>query len=640
MEFIEQLQKSPWEMIPRLSTTNLEHIIKIAADSYYDDGISLINDEIYDALLERLSEIKPASSLLQNIGATPKGRKVKLPYWMGSMDKIKTDNKALTRWLNKYDGPYVVSDKLDGISCLLVMKRGVSTLYTRGDGIYGQNITHLFTIINTGCQYLIKHNKTVVLRGELIISKKKFKQHSDIMANARNMVGGIVNTLKLDSINKKHAADIDLVMYEIIEPKMIASEQLVTLNKWKTNTVNYHVYSVVDIDMLKDKLVEYKHNTQYEIDGIVVTDNGEHQRVSGKNPSHSFAYKGINESKVTKVKDVIWTASKDGILVPRIRYTKVKLGQADLEFTSGFNARYIYENGIGPGSIIKVTRSGDTIPHIIGIVKKVEPYFPQVVEYEWDANGVNIVVEDIDNNEVVIIKRITKFLRDIGVENISEGLVTKIVQNGYDDIFMVINMTEDDFLAMEGFQKRLSTKISTNLSDALEKIDLVTLMKASNIFGRGLGKKKIERVLYVYPNIVTEYNKTKRSMWLKRLIAIDGYENVTAQHFLNQLPTFIKFYVRFTKYYDVANIQRTELESDKFAGEVVVFSGFRNLSWENYIKNNGGRIATSVSKNTTMLVYKSDDVTAKYRRAIDLGIELITVNEFADKYQLKNDGKK
>ena len=91
---------------------------------------------------------------------------------MGSLDKIKMDSKALGKWNTQFKGPYIISDKIDGVAALYYYdsKNITSKLYTRGNGQVGQDISFLLQSIN------IKHNfkKDIYVKGELIISKKDF----------------------------------------------------------------------------------------------------------------------------------------------------------------------------------------------------------------------------------------------------------------------------------------------------------------------------------------------------------------------------------------------------------------------------------------------------------------------------------
>jgi NAD-dependent DNA ligase len=85
----------------------------------------------------------PKNLYFKNIGFAPITEKVKLPVFMGSMDKIKPNTNTLKIWDKKYKGPYVVSAKVDGVSGLYVKEKGKETLYTRGDGEYGKDISKL-----------------------------------------------------------------------------------------------------------------------------------------------------------------------------------------------------------------------------------------------------------------------------------------------------------------------------------------------------------------------------------------------------------------------------------------------------------------------------------------------------------------
>ena len=613
MDIINKINKakSVWTIIPSLTEDDLESVIEVSADSYHNTGTSLITDEIYDILVDKLREMNPNSKIFKQVGAPVKGKKVQLPYWMGSMNKIKSDEKAIDKWLSKYSGPYLISDKLDGISCLLTItinnsnkssnKRNIK-LYTRGDGTYGQNITHLLDYINIPLDKLNGIDESVAIRGELIISKKKFKAYKDIMSNARNMAGGIVNS-KPESLNTNYAKDMDIIFYEIIEPQHKPSNQLRLLKKWGLPTVYYDCYPTINLEILENILLERKKLSEYEIDGIIVTDNNKHARNESGNPTYSFAFKGETQTADTVVKQVIWTPSKDGVLVPSIRFKKVRLSQADLEYTTGFNAKYIVDNSIGPGAIINVVRSGDVIPYITKIVKPAkEPSLPDVA-YIWDKNQVNIILTDITDNETVIIKRLTKFVRNIGVENMSEGIVTRLVEAGFDTIPKIINMTEGDFLSIDGFQEKLADKIYTNLQASLDNLDILTLMDASNIFGRGFGTKKFKKILDVYPDIIDQYSNNSsnsKDKWKNRLIAIEGFDTITVDKFLDNLPDFQKFYKVISKTITVKPYVNKIKKTGLFLGQTVVFTGFRNADWQKFIENEGGKVSTSVSKNTTL----------------------------------------
>jgi NAD-dependent DNA ligase len=635
MDIIKKINqaKSIWQIIPKLTADEIEKVISIAADSYYNSDISLISDAEFDILTERLKQLNPKSKVFKQTGAPIKGKKVKLPYWMGSMDKIKADEKLVNKWINQYNGPYVISDKLDGISCLLTMNNNEIKLYTRGDGNYGQNITHLLHLINIRTDKL--PNREIAIRGELIMTKNNFEKYNKIMSNARNMVAGIVNSKK-DSVNHDYASDVDFIAYEIILPEFKPSDQMLFLKKWELMVVYYDIYEDIDTNILDDILKKRKKKSIYEIDGIIVTDNNKHERNTSGNPSYSFAYKGMSQTANVKVIDVIWKPSKDGVLVPRIHFEKVRLSQADLEYTTGFNAKFIVDNMIGPDAIITVVRSGDVIPYIMGVVKPAKkPALPDNYNYEWDDNHVNIVLTDAGHDETVIIQRITKFVREIGVQNLSEGLVARLVKAGYNTIPKIISLTVDDFLSLEGFKETLANKLYNNLLDALNEMDILTLMAASNIFGRGFGKKKIKKILDVYPNIVDKYSKKTHEQWENKLLSLEGFDTKTVDSFLYALPLFQKFYDKISETVEVKPYINKVNKLGLFNGMTIVFTGFREPVWQKFIELEGGKMSESISRNTSLLVYDDgQQSSSKYLTAKKLGIPTISKSDFSKKYHL------
>jgi NAD-dependent DNA ligase len=91
----------------------------------------------------------------------------------GFIRKIKPDNNLLDKWVKKFKGPYVLSDKLDGISALIVNKNNKSYMYSCGDGEYGQDISHLIKLLKLDVSEL---PEDICIRGELIMSKKDFER--------------------------------------------------------------------------------------------------------------------------------------------------------------------------------------------------------------------------------------------------------------------------------------------------------------------------------------------------------------------------------------------------------------------------------------------------------------------------------
>ena len=147
---INTIQRNP-KKIFTLTEKQLESVLNEADDFYYNSKKTILEDHIYDLAKERLQLEFPDNPFHKSVGAPiKKGDKIKLPYWLGSMDKIKPDTNALVNWLQDYKGSKIVSDKLDGMSLLLDLREKIPKAYTRGDGSIGQDISWIIKYINIG----------------------------------------------------------------------------------------------------------------------------------------------------------------------------------------------------------------------------------------------------------------------------------------------------------------------------------------------------------------------------------------------------------------------------------------------------------------------------------------------------------
>ena len=182
-QIISNLIKDPYTYGNKLSVKKLAEVIEYANYKYHNSK-EVFSDEIYDILRQLLIKRDPNNFVLQDVGApVSTDDKVNLPFWMGSMDKIKPDTSALNNYLKKYNGPYNISDKLDGTSGMFHYfkdKNGWKTrLYTRGNGKVGRDISHLIPYLFPEIKKKIP-KKEICLRGEIIMSKENFKKYNKI----------------------------------------------------------------------------------------------------------------------------------------------------------------------------------------------------------------------------------------------------------------------------------------------------------------------------------------------------------------------------------------------------------------------------------------------------------------------------
>lgn len=582
-----------------LSKTEMEKIIQIASQSYYNDGISLMTDRIFDLVKDKLQAKYPESKILLVTGIEPpKDYKTKLPYWMGSMNKIKSDDKNLDKWLNKYDGPYVLSDKLDGISALLVCTKQSTKLYTRGDGSYGTDISRFIDYINMDLDGIPE----CVIRGELIISKKKFKKYEDQnMAQARSTVQGI---LSRKTINEKNAKDIDFVGYEVVKPKMKISEQLDFIKSTNLLFVDSIKTNKLDAIFLDNYYNNRKKKSAYDIDGIIVADDNLHQRNTSGNPNYSFAYKGETDTMITKVTNIEWKISKDGVLTPVAMYEPVKLSGGTLQKATAHNAKFVKLNKLGPGAEILIVRSGTVIPYILAVTKpSTKSGFPEDVEYEWNDTNVDIILKDIESNDEVKIKRLYKFCRNLKMTNIAIGTISKLYYSGINTVSKLLKIQPEDMVNIEGLGQKSSDKIYLSILEGLKNITLLDLMDASNSFGRGFSRTKLSKLLDEIPNILEEYKKLSKKEFIAKIVDIPGFKEKTAIGVYNGIPKFIKFHDKIKT--DI-KLKKAPKKTRILEGITFLFTGFRDAAIKELIEKNGGKIATAPSNKVDYVFYSGE----------------------------------
>ena len=610
-------------------------MIRAANNAYYCNQDPLMTDNQYDILREYTQHAFPGNVAAEE-GHTECAivkNKVKLPYEMWSMDKIKPDTEALKKWKQKYSGPYVLSTKLDGVSGLYSTEGPKPMLYTRGNGKIGQDVSHLIPYLR------LPKTPGLVIRGEFIVSKAIFNdKYADKFSNSRNFVAGVVNQKTAD---KEKYKDIDFVSYELIKPVGRPSGQFDFLMK-----ENIEVAQMAEIDKAKltnealsELLIDWRDNYKYEIDGVICIDNNIYSRTTG-NPDHAFAFKMVLSDQVaeTKVLDVIWTASKHGLLKPRVQIDPVILGGAKIEYATGFNAKFISENMIGVGALIRIVRSGDVIPHILSVTQPAdEPQMPSV-PYKWNNTHVDIVLKSIDTDPVVREKVIVAFFKAIGVEGLKAGNVRRIIDAGYDTIADIIHMSKSEFYDVEGFKEKTVEKLYAGIHKAIDEASLPQLMHASNIFGRGFGTRRFQAILEAYPDILVSTLPEEEKE--KNVNSVHGMAKKTSQQFIEELPDFVEWMHEVQLedkliYHTESPIENT---GHPLYGKKIVTTGIDSkvkAMLTAKFKEIGAILDTSVKQDTyIVLVNNLDEDTQKAEKARKLKIPLVLIEKFVSSYNL------
>ena len=532
---INTLLKDP---INYLKTKNKKEIITFLQECdkvFFNTNKTLLNDDMYDLVKDYLKKLDPKNTYFKRVGADEE-TKVKLPYWMGSLDKIKDDEKAIDNWKKKYKGSAIVSDKLDGISCLFYKNDNDIKIYTRGNGTEGQDISHLRN-------YITFPNITetkFAIRGELIISRGNWEKIKDLGSNARNVVAGAIHSKIL---NKTILAYIEFLAYDIMFPEMKIED---TFNYFTRNNIKSAYYKLleeeeINLDLLSSHLELRRRDSEYEVDGIVIYNNKQHKLVNGKNPKYAFAFKSIltQEQAEIIVTDVEWNVSMHKYMKPIIKFNEVVISGVKIQKATGFNGKFINDNIIGPGSRIVIIRSGDVIPHVLKVLSVSSNGIPKMPEnkYKWNDTQIDIILDEEGKNKEQDIKSYTYFMSKLDIGLVKESTIKKLYENGFDTLEKILKVKVDELVSLEGFQLKSATKIVENFQK-IKDAECDLLLDASNILGRGFALKKIKLISQKYPlNKKAEILK----LTVDDLLKIDGIGNVNAKQFVENIKKFYEF---------------------------------------------------------------------------------------------------
>lgn len=615
------------------SIQELEVEIARANIAYYNYHKPIYDDNTYDYIIERLFELDPNNLILKKVGEKIDNKnKVKLPYYTGSLKKIKDekDEDALRIWKNNNNVDEVVcSDKLDGFSCLVVYnKLGLPKIYTRGDGIEGMDISHLYSYLK------LPIVKDIVVRGEIIIPREYIDECKILMRKknenipSRNLISCVVNA---KTANVEIAKYVRFVAYEMLKPRYKPSVQFKELERLKFYIASWSISNgkLLTNKYLEELFLDRRVKSIYDIDGIVITDSRYNDINKDEKPKFSIAFKMNLDKKQTKIRYLEWKVTKDGVYTPVIWFDSIIIDGSVIKKVSGSNAKKVLDNEMGIGSLVEVIKAGSTIPHISNVISSTQNFnLPQ--KYEWDDNKVNICSVSNMDNEEIDIKVLINFFKKLKVKRVSEGTIRKLYNNGYTLFEQYLHMNPDNLQNIEGLGWKSANIICDNITLAINNCDVIDLMHASNCFGRGLGAKKLRPIV---ENIL-DYRTMSDDDLLNSIINIKGFQDRTAELFIDGLYKFEQFVKRDPVFVDIINtplnvVNKQIPTSSSVHNGSVVFTGFRNKDATELIEGSGFKVAKTISGKTTHLIIKNKDYkNKKTEKANKKGIPIYTLYEF------------
>lgn len=656
MDYIKRMN----ELVKLLKQYNYE---------YYVLDNPTVSDLEYDSLmkeLERLETMYPAHALpdspTKKVGDYLKLELEEITHVNPMMSlanafsyqELREFDQKIKRTINQ-NVEYTCELKIDGIASTIHYEDGLLVLAaTRGNGTVGENITKNALTINSLPKILTEHI-SLEIRGEVYMLKSVFNELNEIrkeenktlFANPRNAAGGSLRQLD-PNVTKERK--LDQFAYTLVNPEKYNIYKQSDVMVYLSNlgfSVNPHFRKCHNIDEVIQYIEEYKDKRKelpYETDGIVikVDDLTLYDEIgyTVKTPKWAIAYKFPAEIAVTKLKDIIFTVGRTGMITPNAVLDPVLISGSTVSRATLNNEDFIVSRDIRIGDYVRVRKAGEIIPEIVEVdfSRREEDLIPFKMLENCPECGMPLVKKNNESEHHCInpnccgriLEQLIHFASRgaMDIEGLGEKQTELLYELGYikdvSDIYLLKNYYYE-LLALDGYGDQ---KIS-NLFNAIEKSKDNTLDQL--IFGLGIkhvGAKASKNLAKIYHSIDELKNAT-----VEELISIEDIGQIMAEsikdYFTN--PKNLELIEKLKSYgiNPISNyIQKDNLP---LAGLTIVVTGtLETMSRDEantLIEENGGKASSSVSKKTSY-VLAGRDAGSKLTKAQSLGVPVITESEF------------
>ncbi|MFQ5840872.1 MAG: NAD-dependent DNA ligase LigA [Thermodesulfobacteriota bacterium] len=653
----------------------LREVIEYHNYRYYVLDDPEISDTEYDQMMRELEQLEAdypelydPNSPTQRVGAPPLEEFETVTHTIPMLSLANGQNEVEVREFDQrvrrflgMDGDiaYVAEPKLDGLAVELVYERGYLVIgSTRGDGVNGENITQNLRTIKTIPLTLIGKEVPVPerleVRGEVYMEIKGFKELNKkrealgepLFANPRNAAAGSLRQLDSSITASRPLNIFSYGLGEVVGYTFKTHWQFLnTLPHWglRANPLARQCRHIDDAIAYYHEISQERESLPYEIDGVVIKvddlDLQSRLGVISRNPRWALAYKFRPKQETTRILDIISQVGRTGAITPVAILEPVRVGGIEISRATLHNQDEIDKKGIRIGDTVIVQRAGDVIPEVVKVVesKRIGGERKYRIPDRCPVCGADVVRLE---NEAVhrciglscpaqLKGRIKHFAskRAMDIDGLGDKLVAQLVDKGMvRDVADLYRLSKEDLVALD----RMADKSAQNILNAIE------------------GSKKKPLAKFVYALGIRHVGEHLSEVLAKELKSLTNFFRVTEEKLLairEVGPELAQSVVRFfrdqrnreviSKLLEVgmAIVEPGVDEIAKLKGLTFVFTGaLDSLSRDearDLVESFGGKTASSISKKVDYVVAGSDP-GSKYERARDLGITVLTENQFRE----------
>ncbi|UUM20111.1 MULTISPECIES: NAD-dependent DNA ligase LigA [unclassified Mycoplasma] len=462
-----------------------------------------------------------------------------------------------------------------------------------------------------------------------------------LFANPRNAASGTLRQLDETIVKQRN---LDYFVYEIVSPQvhnLNTQIQVLTFLKQHGFVTNNYIKQANNIQQAIDKIQEFKNikpNLDYDCDGFVIKVNEIELwyllGATAKFPRYAIAFKYETEEAITKILDITAEVGRTGKITYLAKLNPVQLNQTTVQSATLHNYEYIANMRLNIGDLVKVIKSGEIIPKVIGLIQKnTQSVFPKILNCPSCGSllveNKEIVDQMCENDkcEEKIIRSLVHFVSrdamnivDLGEENIRLFYKENILKNIL-DIF-TLNEKKEQLESLPKIGKRKVLKLIASI----EKCKNTTLAKALFAIGiKTIGAQVAELI-------------AEKINQLSDLISVDldtlTQINTIGNVIVDNLKTFVAQKQNQNLLESLDNLLNYQkiTKGTKLAGLTFVITGTLSKP-RDYYKNlliaNGAKVSSSVSTQTSYLL-AGENPGSKLDKANALSVKILSEEQFND----------
>lgn len=657
-------------MEPKERIGELTRLLNQAGYQYYVLDDPQMQDFEYDQLLRELETLeaqypqwKQPDSPTQRVGgaALSKFEKVTHAVPLISLQDVFSMEELedfLTKILEQHPGTaFSVEPKVDGLSVALEYENGLFVRgATRGDGVVGEDVTENLKTIPSIPMAIPNAPARLIVRGEVFMPKESFRKLNEeqeaegkpLFANPRNAAAGSLRQLD-PKIAAKRRLDILIFNVQLAEGVEFEthSQSLRYLRDLHFKVIPSQILSAPkEIGKAVEAINENRENLTCDIDGAVIKVDSlalrEQLGATAKFPRWAAAYKYPPEIKPTVVEDIVVQVGRTGVLTPKAVVRPVRLAGTTVTNATLHNQDFITQRDIRIGDTVLIRKAGEIIPEILEVdlskrPENTQPYrLPACcpvcgapTEREEDGAFLRCTGAECPAQ---LSRNLAHFVsRDaMDIDGLGSAIVDALIEKGY-----LKSPADIYYLTLDNL-KSLWQKGDTAANNLLTAIEASKQQDVSRlIYGFGIrqvGAKTARVLAAAFGNL-----ENLMAADVEALTQVEDIGEITARSIVSWFSQpQSEHLIRRLKEAGVNMESLRKITDTRFAGKTFVLTGaltkFTREEASQKIELLGGKVSGSVSKKTSFVVV-GENAGSKERKARELGIPLLTEDEFLEMIQ-------